>query len=93
MAVGCYWAAKNAGREGQMAFVGVDGLGGPDGGVKRVLDGQLACTFYYPTCAGEGLESAVKLAHGEPVAPQIILDPALIDARNAQEWYNKVTVQ
>lgn len=93
MAVGCYWAAKNAGREGQMAFVGVDGLGGPDGGVKRVLDGQLACTFYYPTCAGEGLESAVKLAHGEQVAPQIILDPALIDSRNAQEWYNKVTVQ
>lgn len=93
MAVGCYWAAKNAGREGQMIFVGVDGLGGPDGGVKRVLDGQLACTFYYPTCAAEGLECAVKLAHGEQVPPQLILDPAQIDAKNGQEWYNKVTVQ
>lgn len=93
MAVGCYWAAKNAGREKEMIFVGVDGLGGPDGGVQRVIDGMLACTFYYPTCAAEGLESAVKLAHGEQVPPQLILDPARITAENAQEWYKKVTVE
>ncbi|HOZ49573.1 MAG TPA: substrate-binding domain-containing protein [Candidatus Hydrogenedentes bacterium] len=93
MAVGAYWAAKNAGREGDMAFVGVDGLGGPDGGIKRVLEGLLACTFYYPTCAAEGLEYAVKLAHGESVPPEVILTPAKIDATNAQEWYDKVTVE
>ena len=93
MAVGCYLAAKNAGREKEMIFVGVDGLGGPDGGIKRVMDGMLACTFYYPTCAAEGLESAVKLAHGEKVDAQIMLDPAKIVSENAQEWYNKATVQ
>jgi len=93
MAVGCYWAAKNAGREKEMIFVGVDGLGGPDGGIKRVLEGTLACTFYYPTCAAEGLECAVKLAHGEQVPKEMILEPARITKDNAQEWYNKVTVQ
>lgn len=93
MAVGAYWAAKNAGREKEMIFVGVDALGGPDGGIKRVLDGQLACTFYYPTCAAEGLEFAVKLAHGETVPPQVMLEPAKIAGENAQEWYDKVTVQ
>jgi ribose transport system substrate-binding protein len=94
MAVGCYWAAKDAKREGEMIFVGVDALGGPDGGIKRVLDGVLACTFYYPTCAAEGLECAVKLAHGQALdKKEIILEPARITKENAQEWYDKVTVK
>ncbi len=93
MAVGAYWAAKNAGREKEMIFVGVDGLGKPEGGVKRVQEGMLACTFYYPTCAAEGLEQAVKLARGEPAEAQIILEPAQIDPSNADEWYARVTVE
>lgn len=93
MALGCYWAAKNANRDKDMIFVGVDGLGGPDGGVKHVMDGRLACTFYYPTCAAQGLEYAVKLAHGENVPKEKILDPALITPENAAEWYEKVTVE
>lgn len=92
MAVGAYWAAENAGREGEMIFVGVDGLGGPNGGVQRVIEGTLACTFYYPTCAAEGLAQAVKLARGESVDAEIILEPARIDSGNAREWYERVTV-
>ncbi len=93
MAVGCYWAAKNAGRDKEMVFVGVDGLGGTDGGIQHVIDGRLACTFYYPTCAAEGLEYAVKLARGDSVAQERILDPAIITPENAQEWYQKATVE
>lgn len=93
MAVGAHLAAKNAGRDQETIFVGVDGLGGPNGGIKRVLEGVLACTFYYPTCAAEGLDYAVKLARGEQVPERVILDPAKIDSANAQEWYDKVTVQ
>lgn len=92
MAVGAYLAARNAGRHDEIFFVGVDGLGGSDGGVQRVIDGMLACTFYYPTCAAEGLEAAVKLARGETVEAEIILEPAKITAENALEWYEKVTV-
>lgn len=92
MAVGCYWAAKNAGRDKEIIFVGVDGLGGDDGGIKRVIDGMLACTFYYPTCAAEGLEQAVLLARGQSVPKKMILEPAIITQENATEWYEKATI-
>ena len=93
MAVGCRLAATNAARDEEMIFVGVDGLGGPDGGIKRVLEGMLACTFYYPTCAAEGLKYAVQLARGEEVPKEVILEPARITPENAQEWYEKTTIE
>ncbi|MDX9975267.1 MAG: substrate-binding domain-containing protein [FCB group bacterium] len=94
MAVGAYIAADEAGRKGEMIFVGVDGLGGPAGGIKKVLDGVLNCTFYYPTCAAEALEIAVKIARGEPIPTEpVILEPARITKENAQEWYDKATVE
>ena len=68
-------------------------LGGPNGGTQRVIDGMLACTFYYPTCAAEGLDYAVKLARGEEMpADFVILKPAIITPENAKEWYEKVTI-
>lgn len=94
MAVGAYIAAEEVKRQDEMLFVGVDGLGGPAGGIKKVIDGVLDCTFYYPTCAAEGLEVAVKLAKGEPIEQNpLILEPAKITKENAQEWYDKVTVE
>ena len=48
MAIGAYLAAKELGREKEMIFVGVDGLGGQAGGIKKVMDGVLAATFVYP---------------------------------------------
>ena len=36
MAIGAYLAAKDKGREKEMFFVGVDGLGGEAGGIKKV---------------------------------------------------------
>ena len=41
MAEGAYIAAKNAGREGDILFVGFDGLPTPDGGIRSVMDGRL----------------------------------------------------
>lgn len=93
MAVGCYWAAKNAGRDNEMIFVGVDALGGPDGGIKHVIDGRLACTFYYPTCAADGLKYAVALAKGEVVPEALILDPEQITAENAEQAYEKYSIE
>ena len=92
MAVGCYLAAKEAGREKEMIFVGVDGLGGPAGGIKKVMDGVLQCTFIYPTCAAEALDYAVKMLKGESVPERVILEPTKITAENAAEWYEKTTV-
>jgi hypothetical protein len=41
-----YLAAKDAGREKEMKFMGIDGL--PDEGVTWVYKGQLTVTFLYP---------------------------------------------
>ena len=93
MAIGAYIAARDAGRDKEMIFVGVDGLGGPDGGIKKVMDGVLACTFIYPPCAAEALEFAVKILHGEQVPERVILDPAKVAPDNAAELYKQATVE
>ncbi|HQK77832.1 MAG TPA: substrate-binding domain-containing protein, partial [Candidatus Hydrogenedentes bacterium] len=93
MAVGCYLAAREAGREGEMIFVGVDGLGGQAGGIKKVMDGVLQCTFVYPPCAAEAIDYAVAMLKGEDVPERVILKPTKITKENAEEWYAKATVE
>lgn len=93
MAVGCYLAAREAGREGEMIFVGVDGLGGQAGGIKKVMDGVLQCTFVYPPCAAEAIDYAVAMLRGEDVPERVILKPTKITKENAEEWYAKATVE
>jgi ribose transport system substrate-binding protein len=92
MAVGCYLAAQEAGREKEMIFVGVDGLGGEAGGIKKVIDGVLACTFVYPPCAAEAFDYGVKMLKGEKVEPRIILQPTKVTPENAKELYEKATI-
>ena len=73
MAIGAYLAAKAKGREGEMKFIGIDGLPGLDGGRQAVADGKLAATFVYPTGGKEAVEIAEKILHGEPVPHRITL--------------------
>jgi len=73
MAIGAYLAAKAKGREGEMKFIGIDGLPGLDGGRQAVADGRLAATFVYPTGGKEAVEIAEKILHGEPVLHRITL--------------------
>ncbi len=60
MAVGGYLAAKDLGREKEMIFIGVDGLPGEAGGIKKVIDGVLAVTFTYPPCTDLAVEIGMK---------------------------------
>lgn len=73
MAIGAYLAAKAKGREGEMRFIGIDGLPGLDGGRQAVADGKLAATFVYPTGGKEAVEIAEKILHGEQVPHRITL--------------------
>ena len=73
MAIGAYLAAKAKGRDGEMKFIGIDGLPGLDGGRQAVTDGKLAATFVYPTGGKEAVEIAEKILHGEPVLHRITL--------------------
>jgi ribose transport system substrate-binding protein len=83
MAYGAYLAAKDAGREKEIKFVGVDGL--PNEGVVWVSKGELAATFLYPTPGAEGLRQAVKLLKGEKVEKHITLPTKTITKENAEE--------
>lgn len=61
-AIAAYYAAKDAGREKEMLFVGVDAL--PHEGVAAVRAGILDATFEYPNGAKEAVEAALKIADG-----------------------------
>ena len=81
MAYGAYLAAKDAGREKKILFLGVDGL--PDEGVQWVNKGELAATFLYPTPGAEGLRQAIKLLNGEKIEKTIVLPTMAITKENA----------
>ena len=70
MAVGAYLAAKELGREKEMIFVGVDGLGGDAGGIRKVKDGILAATFVYPLCVDKAVEVGLRILREPGFKPE-----------------------
>ncbi len=77
---GAYLAAKAAGREKEMIFVGIDAL--PQEGVAYVQQGILDATFQYPTGGAEAVETALKIFQGETVPREITLGSRLFDKSN-----------
>jgi ribose transport system substrate-binding protein len=65
---GAYLAAKAAGREKSVMFVGIDGL--PQEGQAYVKQGLLEASFEYPTGGKEAVDNAVKLLKGEKGLPK-----------------------
>jgi len=94
MAIGAYLAAKELGREKEMIFVGVDGLGGPAGGIKKVMDGVLAATFVYPLCVDKAVEIGNRMLHEPGFRPDkdYVLESVLVTPENAPVLYDKFTV-
>ncbi|MBZ5607578.1 MAG: substrate-binding domain-containing protein [Acidobacteriia bacterium] len=93
MAVGAYLAAQELGREKQIIFVGVDGLGGPAGGIKKVMDGVLAATFYYPLAVDKAMEIGNRMLREPGFKPdkKYVLSSEIITKANAAEMYQKLT--
>jgi len=81
MAYGAYLAAKDAGREKEIKFIGIDAL--PNEGVQWVNKGELAATFLYATPGAEGLRQAIKLLNGEKIDKKIVLGTETITKENA----------
>ncbi len=94
MAVGAYLAAKELGREREMIFVGVDGLGGPAGGIQKVIDGVLAATFVYPLCVDKAVEIGRRILHEQGFKPEkeYIIESLMVTSENAAEMYRRFTV-
>jgi ribose transport system substrate-binding protein len=84
MAVGAYLAAKELGREKEMVFVGVDGLGGEAGGIKKVMDGVLAATFVYPLCVDKAVEVGSRILREPGFRPEkeYVIESTMVTAEN-----------
>lgn len=90
MAEGAYIAAKNAGREKDILFVGFDGLPTPDGGIRSVMDGRLSMTQVYPTGGAEAIESAYQLlVEGKELDKTLTLTSEIVTPDNAEELLEK----
>ena len=66
---GAYLAAKAAGREKGILFVGIDGL--PQEGLAYVKQGVLGASFEYPNGAREAIDAALSLLKGGKVDKEI----------------------
>ncbi|MEV7036908.1 substrate-binding domain-containing protein [Amycolatopsis sp. NPDC051061] len=90
MAEGAYLAAKAAGLDQKIKFIGIDGLPIPSGGIKAVEAGRLAATFVYPTGGREAVASAksILIDCAKPAKTQM-LPTQLVTQANAAEVYAK----
>ena len=79
---GAYLAAKAAGREHQMKFVGIDAL--PHEGVRYVREGILDATLAYPTGGAEAVELSLKLLAGEKAPKKVTLGTRLYAKENVE---------
>jgi len=77
---GAYLAAKAAGREKNMKFVGIDAL--PHEGRRYVEQGMLDATFLYPTGGKEAVDLALRILRGEKVEKKIVLGTRLYTKSN-----------
>ncbi|MBY5623611.1 substrate-binding domain-containing protein [Rhizobium leguminosarum] len=83
MAYGAYLAAKDAGREKEIKFIGIDAL--PGEGVTWVKNGELTATFLYATPGSDGLIQAIKYLNGEKVEKNVVLPTMKVTAENAEQ--------
>jgi len=84
---GAYLAARAAGREKKILFVGIDGL--PHEGQVYVRQGLLEASFEYPTGGREAVETALKILSGETIPKEITLASRVFTRENAAsggEW-------
>lgn len=88
MAEGAYLAAKAAGLDKKVKFIGIDGLPIPSGGIKAVAAGRLAATFVYPTGGREAVASAKSILVDCAKPPKTQMLPTqLVTQANAAEVY------
>jgi ribose transport system substrate-binding protein len=76
---GAYLAAKAAGREKEILFVGIDAL--PQEGQAYVNQGILAASFEYPTGGAEAIRVALDILNGKPVPKNIKLPSQVFEAK------------
>lgn len=79
---GAWVAARAAGRESDILFVGIDAL--PQEGQAYVRDGILAASFEYPTGGRESIDVALRILGGETVPKEIPLSSRYFTRANIE---------
>ena len=79
---GACLAAKAAGREREMKFVGIDAL--PQEGVRYVKEGILDATFAYPTGGAEAITLGLELLEGKKPPHRVTLGTRLFTKENVE---------
>lgn len=77
---GAYLAAKAAGREKQIRFVGIDAL--PQEGQMYVRQGILDASFEYPTGGKEAVQAVLDIKAGKEVPKKIVLPSRVFTKEN-----------
>jgi ribose transport system substrate-binding protein len=80
---GAYLAARAAGRENDMLFVGIDAL--PHEGRMYVQQGVLAASFEYPTGGKESIETALAILSGKKTPKEITLPSRVFTKENLKQ--------
>jgi ribose transport system substrate-binding protein len=86
---GAWLAAKAAGRDADIDFVGIDAL--PHEGMRYVQEGILSASFEYPTGGREAIAMALAILAGETVEKEITLRSRVFTKDNVDaggEWLN-----
>jgi ribose transport system substrate-binding protein len=82
-AYGAYLAAKEAGRQQGIIFVGIGGL--PGEGAAYVRDGSLNASFEYPTGGKQAVQLALRILAGEKVPKKTVLPSNYFTSQNVEQ--------
>lgn len=91
MAYGAWLAAKDAGRERGIAFVGIDAI--PEEGGMWVKKGYLTATFVYATPGAEAIRQAAAILRGEEVPKLTTLPTRAVTRENVEEYLAEAGVK
>jgi len=80
---GAYLAARAAGREKEMFFVGIDAL--PQEGQIYVRQNILTASFEYPTGGKDAVETALRILRGEKLPKEITLRSRVFTQENVRQ--------
>jgi ribose transport system substrate-binding protein len=86
---GAYLAARAAGRESEMIFIGIDAL--PHEGRVYVQQGIMAATFEYPTGGDRAIDVALDLLAGKTVEKEITLPSKVYTKENLEKGGDVLT--
>jgi ribose transport system substrate-binding protein len=83
MALGAVTALEAAGRLKDVMVVGIDGQ---NTAYEAIKQGKMAATFTYHFVAPEGVQYAYKIAKGEKLPKEIVLETKQADASNVDQF-------